>query len=102
VPHVRRTGWPPTAGWQIVFGLGPDYTLDRLKSLRWLLQPVALHPRTLAPLHLGIVLDLFQTFVLGKFTRFSGMAGGPARFQRCCDFLKQHGVFPWPVVVERG
>jgi hypothetical protein len=50
--------------------------------------------------HLGVIVGLLQTYVLNQPTMYSTITDGPARFRRCCDFLKEHGTFPRPVVLE--
>ena len=29
------------------------------------------------------------------------MIDGAEGFTNCCTFLKQHGVFPWPIILEK-
>ena len=101
VPHAQRAGWPPTKSNYWWFILGRDRDLDDLKRLRWQRETLALTPTMLAPRHLVIVGGLVQTYVLKKDTIFSEISDGADRFRRCCDFLKERGVFPRPVTLER-
>lgn len=99
IPHFKRFHWPPTAGneWRYVLGLGND--LAWLQSLTWAKSIVALSPKLLSPKGLETVVTLSRTHLLGEATAISTMSDSYARFRRCCNFLKQHGSFPRPIIL---
>lgn len=43
---------------------------------------------------------MFKTHVLGQSTLYSCMSDGRERFLKCCEFSKEHGRFPKPVILE--
>lgn len=99
VPHFNRFGWPPTQSnqWQYVLGRGND--LGWLKSLAWTKSTIALSPELLSPKGLETVVTLSRTHLLSETTALSMMSDSYARFRSCCDYLKQHGRFPRPIIL---
>jgi hypothetical protein len=49
---------------------------------------------------MGIIVDMFRAHVLKERTIFSSMSDGAERFNSACAFLKAHGKFPRPIVLE--
>jgi hypothetical protein len=103
LPTARRPnfGWPPTLTneWRFVLGRGND--LAYLKALTWRRHEFALKPTMLRPEDMAMVIGLFQAHVLKQSNLYSQfMSDGAERFRSCCDYLKKHGVFPWPVVLQ--
>jgi hypothetical protein len=97
--HFKRFGWPPRVDndWRYVLGLGRD--LQFLQSLRWTKQSVKPTPRMLAEPALATIIGLFQTYVLKQTTVYSAIGDGLERFDSCCAYLRERGVFPQPVVL---
>jgi hypothetical protein len=95
------TGWPPSKqnSWRYI--LGKERDLAYLQSLTWKMKEMELKPDLFLKQDLEIVIDLFKSYVLGEQTEYSlFMTDGKERFDRCCSYLKEHGVFPRPVILE--
>lgn len=99
--HRPNFGWPPTltSEWRFVLGRGND--IAYLKALSWKQHELALKPTMLRPEDMKMIIGLFQAHVLKQPNLYSAsMSDGAERFRKCCDYLKEHGTFPWPVVLQ--
>ena len=44
---------------------------------------------------------MFRGHILQELTHLSMMSDGTQRFRNCCAYLKTHGVYPHPIVLQR-
>jgi hypothetical protein len=99
--HFKRFGWPPKVGNDWRYILRPGNDLSYLQNLKWQKKKIKLTPSLLSPDDLYAVTSLFRSHVLKQTTFFSVMmSDGHERFKSCCAYLKEHGRFPKPVVLE--
>lgn len=100
ITHFNRFGWPPSSNreWRYIFGLNREFSY--FQSMRWERTEIALHPRLLSPTALQTIVGLVQTHYFGQFTAFSMMSDSRERLQNCTDYLKEHGNFPKPVILQ--
>lgn len=104
LPIARRPGfgWPPTTTNDWRFVLGRDNDLSYLKGLAWRRQELELTPPLFDAKVMKMIVGLFQAHVLNEPNIYSmSMTDGAERFQNCCMYLKNHGTFPWPIVLQR-
>ena len=100
--HYNRFGWPPRVDNEWRYVLRPGNDLSYLQGLKWQKEAMHLPPQALSPKDLQIVTDLYETHVLNRQTFYTMMmSDGRERFTRCCEYLKEHGTFPHPVILQR-
>lgn len=94
-------GWPPGEYNAWHYELGSDSRLAYLAGLRWDKKEMALNPDMIDKHDMNSVMDLFQTHVVG--ISMSSAASQPEHyslFRDHCDYLKEHGTFINPIVLE--
>jgi hypothetical protein len=101
-PHSTREGfgWPPKpdSDWRYV--LREQNGFEYLKSLTWQKKTIEISPDIFVKEDLDIVVGLFKAHVLKHQNMFSNMSDSIERIENCCSYLKEHGVFPRPVILE--
>ena len=99
--HRPNFGWPPTLGseWRFVLGRGND--LAYLQGLAWRQEELELKPAIFDSKDMKMIISLFQAHVLKQPNIYSiSMSDGMERFRKCCEYLKNHGTFPWPIILQ--
>lgn len=95
-------GWPPSPDNDWKYILGRERDLSYLQALTWEKKEIEIKPDIFIKKDLETIVELFRSHVLGEWTMYSQMmTDGKERFQSCCSYLKEHGVFPLPVVLEQ-
>jgi len=101
IARLEDYGWPPTEYNAWHYKLGSDATLGYLSGLQWTRKEIALNPDMIINRDMNSVRDIFQTHVVG--VSFSPSVSKPEYynlFRDHCDYLKEHGVFKKPVILE--
>lgn len=92
LPHSKRQGfgWPPRIDneWRYVLGLGRD--LSYFQKMHWELREIKITPENLTPNSLSLIQSLYQVHSLK----------GLERVANSMAYIKEHGKFPRPIVLE--
>jgi len=94
-------GWPPTEYNAWHYKLRSDATLDYLLCMRWDKKEMILSPDMIVNRDMDSVRDIFQTHVVGiSFSTTISVPEYYNLFREHCDYLKDHGRFTKPVILE--
>jgi len=102
VAQMDDYGWPPTEYNAWHYKLEGDSTLAYFSGMQWDKKEMALNPDMIINSDMDSVRDIFKTHVVG--VSFSPSISMPEYYDLFCahrDYLKEHGMFEKPVILEQ-